>query len=250
MSAPHGLAAPRRRFFVLPQSLDGDLVVFASKETHHIVHVLRLRPGARVMVFDGRREAEVELHTVGESGVTGVRAGPVRPSARSVEIALLQGVARGPKMDLIVRMGTEIGLSAVHPVLTSRSVADPGPARLDRWRRIAQEAAKQCGRADLPDIHAPARLDDALAAAGPTDLLVVPWEDERRPLGDVIAGRPFAAAGILIGPEGGLTADEVAAARGAGGETVSLGSLILRTETAGLVTAAMLLYERLLRPVR
>jgi 16S rRNA (uracil1498-N3)-methyltransferase len=250
MSAPHGLAAPRRRFFVLPQSLDGDLVVFASKEAHHIVHVLRLRPGARVMVFDGRREAEVELHTVGESGVTGARAGPVRPSARSVEIALLQGVARGPKMDLIVRMGTEIGLSAVHPVLTSRSVADPGPARLDRWRRIAQEAAKQCGRADLPDIHAPARLADALAAAGPTDLLVVPWEDEQRPLGDVIAGRPFAAAGILIGPEGGLTADEVAAARGAGGETVSLGTLILRTETAGLVTAAMLLYERLLRPAR
>ena len=77
---------------------------------------------------------------------------------------------------------------------------------------------------------------------------MVPWEEESRPIGEVIAGRAFATAGILIGPEGGLTLGEVDLARRAGGETVSLGPLILRTETAGLVAAAMIIYERLLRP--
>jgi 16S rRNA (uracil1498-N3)-methyltransferase len=151
-------------------------------------------------------------------------------------------------MDLVVRMATEIGISAIHAVLTSRAVADPAPARVDRWRRIALESARQCGRADLPEIHPPASLGEALAALGPVDLLLVPWEEESRPVGKVIAGPAFATAGILIGPEGGLTLGEVDVARRAGGETVSLGPLILRTETAGLVAAAMIIYERLLRP--
>jgi len=238
----------RRRFFVLPSALDTETIVFAPREAHHMATVLRLRAGARVIVFDGRREAEAELQSVDEAGVTARRVGPVRAASRPVEVALLQGVARGPKMDLIVRMGTEIGLAEIFPVLTARSLPDPGPARLARWRRVAQEAAKQCGRRDLPEVHAAADLRGALAALGPVDLFVIPWEEETRPMGEVIAGTSFASAAILIGAEGGLTSEEVATARAAGGQTVSLGPLILRTETAGLVTAAMLLYERLLRP--
>ncbi|MBI3998169.1 MAG: 16S rRNA (uracil(1498)-N(3))-methyltransferase [Armatimonadetes bacterium] len=237
-----------RRFFVPPDALDRDEIAFARREAHHIARVLRLEAGDRVVAFDGTREAEVVLREVSASGVRARRMSPPRASRRPVEIALLQGIARGPRMDLIVRMGTEIGLAGVHPVLTERALPHPGPARVARWRRIAQEAAKQCGRADLPDIHNPVPLADALAQMGPVDLLVVPWEEERRPIGYVVAGRLFASAAILIGPEGGLTADEVSAVRAAGGETVSLGPLILRTETAGIVTAAMLLYERLLRP--
>lgn len=207
-----------------------------------------MRAGARLIVFDGRREAEVQIDRVDGSQVTARRLGPPRPARRPVDIVLLQGVARGPKMDLIIRMGTELGLAAVLPVLTARAVSDPGPARLERWQRIAQQAARQSGRGDLPTIYAPAPLDEAVSALGPVDLFVVPWEEETRPIGEVIVGRAFAAAAVLIGPEGGLTPGEVAAARAAGGLTVSLGPLILRTETAGLVTAAILLYERLLRP--
>lgn len=238
----------RRRFHVTPPALDQEAFAFAPPQAHHIARVLRLRPGARVTVFDGRREAEAELTVVGDAGVAARRVGPPRASDRPVEIVLIQGVARGPRMDLVVRMGTEIGLAAFYPALTARSVADPGAARVDRWRRIAQEAARQCGRGDLPEVFAPAPLGEVLAALGPVDLFVVPWEEEARPIGEVIASRPFLTAAVLVGPEGGLTASEVAAARAAGGEPVSLGALTLRTETAGLVAAAMLLYERLLRP--
>ncbi len=238
---------PHRRFYVAPGMLDADSIVFAPREAHHIAAVLRLRAGARVVVFDGRREAAVALHAVDEAGVTARLVGPVHAARRPLEVTLLQGVARGPKMDMIVRMGTELGLSAIVPVLTARAVPDPGPARLARWQRVAQEAARQCGRGDLPEIRPAADLKTALETLGPVDLFVIPWEEEDRPIGEVIAGAACASAAVLIGPEGGLAPEEVAAGRASGGQTVSLGPLILRTETAGLVTVAMLLYERLLR---
>jgi 16S rRNA (uracil1498-N3)-methyltransferase len=238
----------RRRFYIAPGALEALPVTFGPREAHHIATVLRLRPGSIVTVFDGRVEADVELVAVGDARVTARVASPVRDAPRPLEITLLQGIPRGSKMDLVVRMGTEIGLTALLPVQTARSVPDPGPARLARWRRVAQEAARQCGRGDLPEIHPPTGLGTALETLGPVDLFVVPWEEEVRPLGEVIAGTSYTSAAILIGPEGGLTAEEVSVARAAGGLPASLGPLILRTETAALATAAMLLYERLLRP--
>jgi 16S rRNA (uracil1498-N3)-methyltransferase len=236
-----------RRFFVAPEALAADTVLFAARESHHIATVLRLQPGTRVVVFDGRQEAEAELVTVSDAAATARLVAPPRVSTRPLEITLLQGVARAPRMDLVVRMGTEVGFSAIAPVLTARSLPDPGGTRLARWRRIAQEAARQCGRADLPDIRAPAPLPVAIAQIGPVDLFVVPWEQARQPIGHAVTGRPFASAAVLIGPEGGLRDDEVDLARAAGAQAVSLGPLILRTETAGVITAAMLLYERSLR---
>jgi 16S rRNA (uracil1498-N3)-methyltransferase len=200
------------------------------------------------MVFDGRREAEAELVTVGDAAVTARLVESPREPARVLEITLLQGIARAPRMDLAIRMGTEIGLTAIRPVVTARSLPDPGPARTARWVRVAQEAARQCGRADLPAIAAPAPLPAALGALGTVDLLVVPWERAEQPLGDAIADLAWGSAALLVGPEGGLTDDEVSVARAAGGQPVTLGPHILRTETAGVVTAAMLLYERTLRP--
>jgi 16S rRNA (uracil1498-N3)-methyltransferase len=242
-----GAPRVRRRFFAAADALEREHVVFAPREAHHIARVLRLRPGTRVVAFDGAREVDVEIERV-DPDVVARRIGTPSVSRRPIEIALMQGVARGPRMDLVMRMATEIGISAIHPVLTSRAVVEPGPGRLERWRRIALESAKQCGRPDVPDVRPPLSLADALASLDPVDLLVVPWEEETRPLGAVIAGASFATAAILIGPEGGLSLGEVELARRVGGETVSLGPLILRTETAGLVAAAMLLYERLLRP--
>lgn len=247
MSGTAPLGRPRR-FFVPPGALDRETILFGSDEAHHIAGVLRLRPGTRVIAFDGSREVEADLLTVSDEVVTARRAGTPRERRRPVEITLLQGIARGPKMDLIVRMAAEIGVAAIVPVVTSRSLPDPGPARLARWARIAQEAAKQCGRADLPKVRAPAPLGSALREMGTVDLFVVPWERETRPIGEAVAGVPFASAAILIGPEGGLADEEVEAARAAGCRTVSLGSLILRTETAGIVSSAILIYERLLRP--
>lgn len=236
-----------RRFFAEPAALDQEEIAFAAREAHHIARVLRLRPGERLIVFDGCREVEAELVSVEGPTVAARRLGQPRPARRPVEISLLQGVARGTKMDLVIRMATEVGIAAIHPVLTTRAVAGAGGTRAARWQRIAEQAARQAGRGDVPAIHTPAPLDATLEALGPVDLFVIPWEAEARPIGEVIAGRAFATAAVLIGPEGGLAPEEIATARAAGGVTVSLGPLILRTETAGLVSAAMLLYERLLR---
>jgi 16S rRNA (uracil1498-N3)-methyltransferase len=244
-----GQAAGRRlrRFFVPPSALGGETVLLGAPQSHHIATVLRLRPGDHVVLFDGAGEAEAELLTVRDGATTARLVSPRRPASRLTEITLLQGVARGSKMDLIVRMATEIGLSSIVPVVTARSVSDPGPSRSSRWRRIAQEAARQCGRADLPDVPEPSTLAQTLAILGPVDLLVVPWERATEPLGVMLTPTAFESAAILVGPEGGLTDDEVETARAAGGRPVSLGPLILRTETAGVVTAAMLIYERFLR---
>ncbi|MDR7544043.1 MAG: RsmE family RNA methyltransferase [Armatimonadota bacterium] len=237
-----------RRFYVPPAVFASEILRFEARESHHIATVLRLAPGTRVTVFDGRAEAEAELIDVSDAAVTARRVGTVRVSTRPMVITLLQGVARGPKMDLIVRTATEIGVSVIAPVVTSRSLANPGPARCDRWRRIAREAARQCGRPDIPHVEPAAPLPRALETMAPSDIFLVPWEHERRLVGSVLAGRRVGSAVVLIGPEGGLTDAEVAAARGVGGQTVSLGPLILRTETAGLVTVAMLVYEGILRP--
>ncbi|MDR7521086.1 MAG: RsmE family RNA methyltransferase [Armatimonadota bacterium] len=239
---------PLRRFYVTPETLDTDPIVFGPREAHHIATVLRLSAGTPVAVFDGSREAEAELTAVDQARVSARLIGAPRASRRPVDVALLQGVARAPRMDLVVRMGTEVGLAAIHPVLTARSLSAPLPARLARWRRIATEAARQCGRGDVPEIPPPAGLEATLHALGPQDLFLVLWEGAVRPIGEVIAGTSFATAAVLVGPEGGLTEEEVATAHAAGGRVVSLGPLILRTETAGLVAAAMVLYERLLRP--
>jgi 16S rRNA (uracil1498-N3)-methyltransferase len=239
-----------RRFYVAPPGLDSDAVTFGPRESRHIAGVLRLGSGARLLAFDGRQQAEVEVTASAPDAVTARVVGPRAAAALPAALTLLQGLARGPRMDLVVRMGTEVGLTAFHPVATARSLPAPDAARGGRWARVAREAARQCGRADVPEVRAPAPLARALAALDPVDLFVVPWEEESRPIGEVIADTTFTSAAILVGPEGGLTRDEVAAARAAGGQTVSLGAYILRTETAGVVCAAILLYERLLRPRR
>ena len=205
--------------------------------------VLRLRPGVSVTLFDGKVEVDAALDAVSEHQVTAHRLGEPRRTARSVDLTLIQGVPRSNKMDDIVRMGTEIGLTAIIPARTERTVADPAEHRVERWRRITREAAKQCGRADLPEVSAVRPLEDILADLAPTDLFIVPWERATQSLPAVASGVQFVTAMILIGPEGGLTEREVDAAGAAGGRPVSLGPLVLRTETAGVVATAMLLYE-------
>jgi 16S rRNA (uracil1498-N3)-methyltransferase len=236
-----------RRFFVTPGGLAADPIVLGPRESRHVATVLRLRTGATVTLFDGRAEADAVLDAVTEHRVTARRLGELRTTPRLADLTLIQGVPRGNKMDDIVRMGTELGLAAILPARTDRTVADPAEHRVERWRRITQEAAKQCGRADLPEVAAVRPLDEILADLAPADLFIVPWERAVQSIGSVASRVPFVTATILIGPEGGLAEREVAAAGAVGGHPVSLGPLLLRTETAGAVAAAMLLYERMPR---
>jgi len=160
-----------------------------------------------------------------------------------LRLELVQGVPRADKMDGIVRMATELGAAAIHPLLTRRvlvrPVGDRWAGRLARWQRIAREAAKQSGRAVVPEVTAPTPLQSWLAARAP-GLLVCLWEAETAGLDERLPPPPVRAATLVIGPEGGLDAAEVEGLRSAGAVVAGLGPRILRTETAGPVGLALL----------
>ena len=210
----------------------------------HLLQVLRLRPGARLRVFDGAgREHEAEL-TATARGAARVRVGaPVAPRPESpLAVTLIQGVCRGERMDLVVQKAVELGAARILPVLTARSVPRLDEARARRrqahWQAIAAAAAEQCGRAVVPEVAAPCPLDEALADATlpAARYLLDPVAAE----GPRALAPPGPALALLVGPEGGLTDGERAAAEAAGFRGLRLGPRILRTETAGLAALAAL----------
>jgi len=239
-----------RRFVAPEGAIESGQVTLRDSEAYHLAVVLRLRAGARVLVADGRGiEHVVRLTAVDAQEVRGeieqTRTGVTAP----LDLVLVQGVPKGAKMDDIVRMGTELGVRSFIPVLTTRTVAQ-GRGRAARWRRIAAEAAKQCARADVPAVLDPLPFTAALDRLSTTTLILLLWEGERaRTLAHVLQGAAPSRVALLVGPEGGFDETEVSEAAARGATPVSLGPLILRTETAGVVAAAMVLYELTLRRI-
>lgn len=222
-------------------------MAFDADETRHLVRVLRLGPGDVVTAADGRGRAwEVRIATLGDMATgTIVRAAPVAPES-PLAISLVQGIPKGDRMEAIVRATTELGVARILPALTDRTVVRLDPARgrerARRWQRVAREATKQCGRAVVPAVEPPKPLAEWIASDEPADLRLCLWEIEGEPLRSVLRRCDPAArsATVIVGPEGGLTGDEVARARAAGYVAVTLGSRILRTETAGPAIVALL----------
>jgi len=240
------------RALVDPSSIVGTRVTVRGPEAHYLAAVLRLRPGDVFVAFDGTG-AE---HTVRLSAVSGTEAvGEILETRQGVHsplrVTLVQGVPKGTKMDLVIRMGAELGVAEFVPVRTARSVAGAAQ-RVERWRRIAGEAAKQSRRADVPAVRDVVEFAAALDDVRGADLLVVLWEAERtQTLADVLRGRAVPGrVALIVGPEGGLEGGEIEQAVAVGAVPATLGSLILRTETAGLAAAAMLFYEFGLRRTR
>jgi 16S rRNA (uracil1498-N3)-methyltransferase len=206
----------------------------------YVTRVHRLGAGEAIVVFDpdAAVEADATVVDVTRRAVT-IRIGETRAArcTPSRSVTLLQGVGKGDKFDAIVRDATELGATRIVPVLCERSVSKPDAARSARWRRIAVEAARQCGRGDAPPIAAPTRFVDAVRAAGRDALSLCFDPAAKQPLAESLAplrggASPARAVVFAIGPEGGLSDEELAAAATAGFDRVSLGPLVLRTETA------------------
>ena len=236
------------RFFI-PQPFAGEMKI-SGMNAHHIIHVLRLRPGDRIQVVADDGVSFVgEICKLGENQVS-VRALEIlRDSGEpTVQIFLLQGLAKGDKMDTVIQKAVEIGVTAIYPVAMAHSVVLLDAARAakktERWQKIAEAAAKQSKRDLVPTVHPVMKLPEALAATG-AELILAAYESETR-LGlkeALQAHKEAKRIAVIIGPEGGLAGEEIATVREAGGLSVSLGRRILRTETAGLVAAAAILYE-------
>jgi len=234
----------------VPRELIGNAeVAFPPEQARHVATVLRLRPGERVVVFDGTgTEYTTELKLVTP---TRVRADILErhPGTQPLlRLALLQGIPKGAKMDDVIRMGTELGVAEFIPFLSARTVPQ-GRSRAARWQRIAAESAALCRRSDVPAVHEPVVLDKALERVAGSDLVLVLWEGERtRTIAQVLtaAAHPRRIA-VIVGPEGGLAPAEVEGAVARGAVPVTVGPLILRTETAGVAALAMVVYELTLR---
>lgn len=247
------------RFFVPGEIEPGSMVVLDGRDARHVQRVLRLGPGDEIEIIDstGREYRACIARASGEQVAASVETeGRQVCREPSVFITILQGLPKGDKMDEVVRRNTEIGASRIVPVITERSVARPDPSgaakRVERWRRIAREASKQAGRRRVPEVLDIASFQDSLRYAasetertGHDGLFLMPWElESSRGIRDVLRDRPGAREVLcFIGPEGGLSHDEVRQAVHLGAITCGLGPRILRTETAGLVVSSLILYE-------
>jgi 16S rRNA (uracil1498-N3)-methyltransferase len=228
------------RLFLPAEQLTGTRIELDRAASKHLLRVLRLQVGAEICVFDGRgTEIDARIVRIAAGGAE-LELGERRLVAiPAVSITLLQALPRADRMDLIVQKTTELGVTKIVPVVSERSVVAP-PGKHRRWQVIAQEAARQSGRADVPEISAPASLSQALDALEPMPARLVLWEEEHSlPMRRALSQGPSGAVALLVGPEGGFAAAEVERARAHAFLSVGLGPRILRVETAALVAVAL-----------
>ena len=221
-----------------------------ADEAHHCRHVLRLRDGDTVNIFDGRgHEAQCAIAKIPNQAVQlNVLTQTSTPALRC-RITLAQAVPK-KSMDLIVQKATELGVTAIVPVLSERTIVriDEDAAKLDRWREIALESCKQCGNNWLPVIEPPRKATEFFANAGKFDLkLIASLQPGAQPLKQILPAQMPASVLVLIGPEGDFTPAEISEARNAGCLPLSLGPLILRAETAAIYTLSILHHELQIR---
>jgi 16S rRNA (uracil1498-N3)-methyltransferase len=217
-----------------------------ARTARYLSGALRLREGDSFVAFDPKRGREADAVIVREErGAVVARVGALRDAKVTAErkVTWIQGLAKGDKMDGIVRDATELGATRLVPAVTAFSVVKlddaRGAARTLRWERIAREAARQCGRGDAPEVLRPCDWRAALASAGDEAARFCLYERAHEPLGPPLADalRKGAPLAFAAGPEGGLDEEEVGLARDAGWVIASLGTFVLRTET---VAAAVL----------
>jgi 16S rRNA (uracil1498-N3)-methyltransferase len=228
------------RFFVPKDQIPE----ITGSDAHQIKNVLRMQKGDTLEILDG-------TGAIYQAKIADVRAGKViceitsstpQENEAKVKVTIAQCLPKGKKMDLIIQKCTELGTDKIIPVLSERSIAKAD--KLERWQKIAKEAAEQSGRSTIPAISPLMHFEEVLKIISNYDLALIPWELEKtnslkHQLSLVCSLRSLV---FLIGPEGGFSHQEIDLARKAGCVPVSLGKNILRTETAGMAALAMLSY--------
>ena len=239
------------QFLVEPEKIGSDRAAITGSDVNHIRNVLRMKPGETVRVSDGRGscyDGVIEALQTDEI-IVRLSGEKIESTELPVETVLFQGLPKSDKMELIIQKNTELGVSAIVPVATSRAVVKLDEKKADnkvkRWNSIAESAAKQSKRTLIPEVRSVMSFKQALAEASAFDIKLMPYENAegmaftRKCIGEINTGAKVA---IFIGPEGGFSEEEVAAASAAGFVPITLGRRILRTETAGMSVMSMLSY--------
>lgn len=223
----------------------GNLVKITGDEASHVSRVLRFTEGDSIELINGSGiVASGEIEEISKSQLT-VKIKEIYKSEAEpmVRITLYQGIAKEAKMDFIIQKATELGISEIVPVETEFSVVKikDSAKKVERWQKIATDAAKQCKRASVPVIAEPVKFDKALALLKENEVFFAPYEAaEQGSLKELAFGKTPKSAGYIIGPEGGFSPKEADAFLSENIPVVTLGKRILRTETAATATLAIL----------
>lgn len=239
-------------FFVSPENITADEITIVGSDVNHIKNVLRMKTGEKFVANDGNGAsyccAVREMYD--DRIIADIEDGQLMSNELPVKLVLFQGLPKGDKMELIIQKAVELGVSEIYPVEMSRCVVKlddkKKKSKTSRWQSISESAAKQSGRTVVPEIHEPLPYAQALKIAEDFDLLLVPYEcaDSMAVLKEKISQvKENMTVGIFIGPEGGYEEKEIEKAKEAGGEIVSLGKRILRTETASIAALAICMFN-------
>ena len=232
---------------------NASVCTLGADNLRYLKTVLRLKPGDSIIVFDGfGHEFEARIDSFTASGVQ-VALGAQCPQAdKKISVTLAQAIPKAGKMDLIVKTAAELGADVIIPFAAVRSVSriegEKAAGKVARWQKIVQEAARCCRESRVTQIEPVLSFADMLARATPDALKLIFWEEEdKKSIRDVLTDERFAGVinyFVIVGPEGGLSRDEIARAKDAGFISVSLGRRILKVETAAAAILAIIQYEK------
>ncbi len=248
------------RFYIPPSAWNPDDLRLDEAESHHALNVLRMQEGDKAVAFNGQgREATVTIALGSTKRDVRLKVLQTNKSpALSCRITLAQAIPKGKNMDLIVQKATELGAAEIVPLVSERTVArlddeEGAAAKQAKWQTVVIEASKQCGQNWLPTVAAPQTPKEFFAGrAGAFEcMLIASLQSDARHLRVLLEefstshGRLPMSALILVGPEGDFTPAEIGLARSAGCRPITLGPIVLRTETAAIYCLSVLSYELL-----
>ena len=240
------------KFFVPKHNIVDNIATIDGEDVKHIYKVLRLKVKEKVSINNCEgKEYLGEINLIDKSSVTvNLLEESSINNESPIDVYLFQGMPKSTKMDLIVQKNTELGVKAITPVITNRVEVKTELKefkKVDRWNRIALEAAKQSKRSLIPEINVPIEFQKLLEELNSMDLVVVPYENEEgygiKKLVKNIEKENIKKVAIVIGPEGGFEEIEISKLKEIGARIVTLGPRILRTETAGFACLTLIMYE-------
>lgn len=238
------------KFFVEKNQIQDNNIYISGKDLIHIKNVLRLKPADKIEISCGGTNYLAEIIEFSkENIITRIINSSVGNRESSIEITLYQGLAKGSKMDLIIQKCVEIGVKDFYAIETDRAVVKitdkkKEDTKIQRWQSIAEEAAKQSKRDYIPKIKGIISFNEMIDILKEEKNIIVPYENEENlSIKDGLKAVEGNKINLIIGPEGGFENNEIKSLENIGASIVTLGHRILRTETAGLVSSTIILYE-------
>ncbi|HSH36020.1 16S rRNA (uracil(1498)-N(3))-methyltransferase [Schnuerera sp.] len=238
------------RFFVNKSQIYQNKVKILGKDVKHIKDVLRLKYKDKIEIVSGNKTYLCEILEIKPDNIILLILDSFQgKNEPPVHIVLYQGIAKGDKMDFIIQKSTEIGVKEIYPVITNRTIVKikgrkKEQKKIERWRSISEEAAKQSKRDAIPIVNNVISYDEMVNILKGEENIIIPYEaEENNTLKETLKNTKNGKIHIIIGPEGGFEEEEIDTIRSIGGKSVTLGPRIFRTETAGLVVMSIALYE-------